>query len=44
MKRYLPFNRPYLTGREFQYMQRAVENLHLSGDGPFTRQCQSWLK
>jgi dTDP-4-amino-4,6-dideoxygalactose transaminase len=44
MDRYLPFNRPYLTGREFQYMQRAVENGHLSGDGPFTRQCQTWLK
>ena len=44
MNRYLPFNRPYLTGREFANMQRAVENLHLSGDGPFTRQCQAWLK
>jgi dTDP-4-amino-4,6-dideoxygalactose transaminase len=44
MNRYLPFNRPHLTGREFANMQRAVENLHLSGDGPFTRQCQAWLK
>jgi len=42
--RYLPFNRPYVTGREFEYMQRAIENLHLSGDGPFTRQCQGWLE
>jgi dTDP-4-amino-4,6-dideoxygalactose transaminase len=41
--RYLPFNRPYLTGREFAYMERAVANVHLSGDGPFTRQCQAWL-
>jgi dTDP-4-amino-4,6-dideoxygalactose transaminase len=44
MSRYLPFNRPHLTGREFGNMQQAVENLHLSGDGPFTRQCQSWLE
>lgn len=44
MNRYLPFNRPHLTGREFGNMQQAVENLHLSGDGPFTRQCQSWLE
>ena len=44
MTRYLPFNRPHLTGREFGNMQQAVENLHLSGDGPFTRQCQSWLE
>jgi dTDP-4-amino-4,6-dideoxygalactose transaminase len=44
MSRYLPFNRPHLTGREFGNMQQAVENLHLSGDGPFTRQCQAWLE
>jgi len=44
MSRYLPFNRPHVTGREFANMQRAVENLHLSGDGPFTRQCQAWLE
>ena len=44
MSRYLPFNRPHLTGREFANMQQAVENLHLSGDGPFTRQCQGWLE
>ena len=42
--RYLPFNRPSLAGREFEYMQRAVDNAHLSGDGPFTRQCQAWLQ
>jgi dTDP-4-amino-4,6-dideoxygalactose transaminase len=44
MTRYLPFNRPYLTGREFANMQRAVDNLHLAGDGQFTRQCQAWLE
>lgn len=44
MTRYLPFNRPHLTGREFDNMRLAVENLHLSGDGPFTRKCQAWLE
>lgn len=44
MSRYLPFNRPHLTGREFENMRQAVENLHVSGDGPFTRQCQAWLE
>src|SRR5690349_13994174 len=44
MSRYLPFNRPHLTGREFANMQRAVDNVHLAGDGPFTRQCQAWLR
>lgn len=44
MSRYLPFNRPHLTGQEFANMKAAVENLHLSGDGPFTRKCQTWLE
>ena len=44
MTRYLPFNRPHVTGDEFDNIRTAVENLHLSGDGPFTRQCQNWLQ
>jgi dTDP-4-amino-4,6-dideoxygalactose transaminase len=44
MSRYLPFNRPHLTGREFDNMRVAVDNLHLSGDGRFTRDCQAWLE
>ena len=27
--RYLPFNRAFLTGREFEYMQEAAANAHL---------------
>jgi dTDP-4-amino-4,6-dideoxygalactose transaminase len=42
--RFLPFNRAFLTGREFDYMQQAVEQAHLSGDGPFTRRCEAWLE
>ena len=41
---FLPFNRAYLTGREFEYMQQAVAHAHLSGDGPFTRRCEAWLQ
>ena len=40
----IPFNRPHVTGRELQYIQEAVENHHLSGNGPFTRRCQAWLE
>ncbi len=32
----MPFNKPYVTGREMQYLQEAIDNAHLSGDGPFT--------
>jgi dTDP-4-amino-4,6-dideoxygalactose transaminase len=42
--RFLPFNRPFLAGREFEYMRQAVDNAHLAGDGPFTRRCQRWLE
>jgi dTDP-4-amino-4,6-dideoxygalactose transaminase len=40
----IAFNRPYLTGREFKYIQEAVEAAQLSGNGRFTRQCQAWLE
>lgn len=40
----IPFNRPYLVGKELAYIQQAVENMHLSGDGPFTQRCHDWLE
>jgi dTDP-4-amino-4,6-dideoxygalactose transaminase len=40
----VPFNKPHVTGRELDYIQQAVQNRHLSGNGPFTRQCQGWLE
>jgi len=40
----IPFNRPHATGREMSNFARAMANGHLSGDGPFTRQCHSWLE
>lgn len=38
------FNRPILMGRELEYMQQAVANGHLSGDGPFTKKCHAFLE
>jgi dTDP-4-amino-4,6-dideoxygalactose transaminase len=38
------FNRPILVGNEFEYMKQAVENGHISGDGPFTKRCQALLE
>ena len=40
----IPFNKPHLTGREFDYLREAIANNHLSGDGPFTRRCHAWLE
>jgi dTDP-4-amino-4,6-dideoxygalactose transaminase len=38
------FNRPHVTGRELGYIQQAIDNAHLSGNGPFARRCQEWLE
>jgi dTDP-4-amino-4,6-dideoxygalactose transaminase len=40
----IPFNRPYMTGKELGYIAEAHANGHLSGDGPFTRRCNAWLE
>jgi len=41
---YIPFNRPHLAGKEFDYIQQAIAHGHLSGNGVFTKKCQAWLK
>src|SRR5581483_6889121 len=38
------FNRPITVGNEFEYMRQAVENAHISGDGPFTKKCHAFLE
>jgi dTDP-4-amino-4,6-dideoxygalactose transaminase len=40
----IPFNRPYLVGGEFSYMQDAVEGLTISEGGPYTRRCEELLR
>jgi dTDP-4-amino-4,6-dideoxygalactose transaminase len=40
----IPFNRPSLAGNEYTYMQQAIGNGRLSGDGIFTKQCQLHLE
>lgn len=40
----IPFNKPFLTGREMHNMLEASTRGHLSGDGPFTRYCHAWLE
>ena len=40
----IPFNRPHAVGKEFPYIQEAINNAHLSGDGAFTRKCCKWLE
>jgi dTDP-4-amino-4,6-dideoxygalactose transaminase len=40
----VPFNRPYATGAEYDYIREAISNAHVSGNGPFTRLCQEFLE
>jgi dTDP-4-amino-4,6-dideoxygalactose transaminase len=40
----IPFNRPYMTGRELEYIAEAHAKGHLSGDGLFTKRCHAWLE
>ncbi|MBD1878313.1 dTDP-4-amino-4,6-dideoxygalactose transaminase [Coleofasciculus sp. FACHB-T130] len=40
----IPFNKPFTTGREQEYLQQAIANAHLSGNGEFTKKCHAWLE
>ncbi len=40
----IPFNRPFMTGKELEHIAEAHRNGHLSGDGPFTKICHQWLE
>lgn len=40
----IPFNKPFLTGKEAHYMYKAVFTGHLSGNGYFTKKCQSFFE
>jgi dTDP-4-amino-4,6-dideoxygalactose transaminase len=40
----IPFNKPYLTGRELSYISEAHLAGQLAGDGKFTKRCQQWLQ
>ena len=40
----VPFNKPYVTGSELEYVQEAIVNAHLAGNGPFTRRCAEHLR
>jgi dTDP-4-amino-4,6-dideoxygalactose transaminase len=40
----IPFNKPFATGRELEYIQQAITNAHLSGNGEFTKNCHTWLE
>lgn len=40
----IPFNKPFLTGKEAHYMYEAVYTGKLSGNGKFTKLCQKYFE
>ena len=40
----IPFNKPYLTGKETQYIEEAVKSGKISGNGIFTKKCQDFFE
>jgi dTDP-4-amino-4,6-dideoxygalactose transaminase len=39
----IPFNKPYTTGKELQYISEAIASGQISGNGPFTKKCHELL-
>lgn len=40
----IPFNKPFMTGKETEYIKKAVDAGKISGDGIFTKKCQSFFE
>ena len=40
----IPFNKPFLTGKETHYIYEAVNSGKLSGNGIFTKKCQQFFE
>jgi dTDP-4-amino-4,6-dideoxygalactose transaminase len=40
----IPFNKPYLTGKEGHYIYQAVLSGKISGDGVFTKKCHQFFE
>ena len=40
----IPFNKPFIVGKEMFYIAQAVLGGHLAGDGKFTEKCHRWME
>ncbi|MCG8699140.1 MAG: dTDP-4-amino-4,6-dideoxygalactose transaminase [Bacteroidales bacterium] len=40
----IPFNKPYLTGKEAHYIYQAVYSGKISGNGLYTKKCQAYFQ
>ena len=40
----IPFNKPHITGKEVHYIYDAVATGHISGNGKYTKMCQTFFE
>lgn len=40
----IPFNRPPYVGREQEYIEEAIKDRKICGDGEFTKRCNNWIE
>lgn len=40
----IPFNKPYMSGKELWYIAQAHAKGHLAGDGSYTKLCNQWIE
>lgn len=40
----IPFNKPYLAGKESHYISQVMKEGHFSGNGSFTKKCQQFFE
>ena len=40
----IPFNKPAFVGNEQKYIEKAIKNRRLCGDGEFTKRCSNWIE
>ncbi|MDQ1857439.1 dTDP-4-amino-4,6-dideoxygalactose transaminase [Chryseobacterium sp. WLY505] len=40
----IPFNKPFIIGKELTYIEEAVKSGKISGDGMFTKKCQQFFE
>ncbi len=40
----VPFNRPYMSGKELEHIQAAIASGKISGDGMFTKKCHDFFQ
>ena len=40
----IPFNKPFLSGKEISYIEQSIQSGRISGDGMFTKKCHEFFE